>query len=176
MLMENLFENKYVRNESTAKEIYKYWFFKKPTMAAVYAILSVYALACIFGLSFDFEDAREFIFPFILAIILPVLMIISYRSQVKTMVNRDKEMAQGGELVCEVSVNDNEMTLCAFESRSSILISDVKYAFVTESYITVITNARLMIVLKKDSFTLGDTEGFISFLKEKGIKVKGQKK
>ncbi len=173
--METRFENRYVRDENTAKEIYRYWFFKKPLMVAVYVVLAVYAISCIIGLGFDFEDAKEFIMPFILAVILPLLMIISYRSQVKTMVKRDKEMAKGGELICEVSVNDNEFTVSSLESRSRILIDNAKYAFQTKSYIVVITKARLMIILKKDSFTVGDTDGFIAFLKEKGIKVKGKK-
>lgn len=174
--MEKRFENKYVRDENTAKEIYKYWFFKKPTMVAMYVILAVYTFFCILGLSFDFADAREFILPFICALMIPVLMTVSYRSQVKTMANRDKEMANGGELLCEISVNDNEFTVAYFEGRNSIAMDNVKYAFQTKSYIAVITKARLMVILKKDSFTVGDADSFIAFLKEKVIKVKGQKK
>lgn len=174
--METRFENSFVRDENTAKEIYRYWFFRKPTMVALYVILAFYTLACIFGLSFDFEDAKDFIFPFFTAILIPVLMIISYRSQVKTMVNRDREMAKGSELVTRVCVNDNEFTVFSLDSHTSILVSDLKYAFLTKSYIAVITKARLMVILKKDSFTIGDTESFLAFLREKNIKIKGQKK
>ncbi len=174
--METRFENSFVRDENTAKEIYRYWFFRKPTMVALYVILAFYTLACIFGLSFDFEDAKDFIFPFFTALLIPVLMIISYRSQVKTMVNRDREMARGSELVTRISVNDNEFTVFSLDSRTSILVSDLKYAFLTGSYIVVITKARLMVILKKDSFTIGDTGSFLAFLREKSIKIKGQKK
>ena len=43
-----------------------------------------------------------------------------------------------------------------------------------ESYVVVITKARLMFIFRKDSFTEGDADGFIAFLKEKGIKVTGK--
>lgn len=169
--MEIRFENRYTRDEQTAKEIYKYWYFRRPIFIALYVILALYIPACIFGLMFDFEDAREFIAPVIMAIVAPVMMFVSYRSQVSTMVKRDREMAQGGEVVCEVSVSDEEFAVTSLGNRTAIKIYNAKKAYITTNYIVVLTAARLMVILKKDGFTLGDAESFISFLREKGIHI-----
>lgn len=174
--MQARFENSFVRDEDTAKEIYQYWFFKKPTMVAIYAILAFYSLACIVGLCFDFENAEDFMPPCVLAVFLPVMMIISYRSQVKMMVKRDREMANGRELVCNVTVTDGEITFSALDGKNSVSLENLKYAFQTKSYIVVVTNAKLMYLLKNDGFTIGNAEEFIVFLKEKGVKIKGKKK
>jgi len=170
--METRFENKFVREENTAKEIYKHWYFKKPVMVVVHVVLGLYALACILGFILDFESAKETMPIFAMIVFVEVFMLISYRSQVKAMVQRDKEMSGGEALCCEISVTDDEITLSALESRSPVSMSNVKSAFITKNYIVVITKARLMFILKKDSFTKGDANGFIAFLNEKGIKVK----
>ena len=174
--MEILFENIFVRDKKTAKEIYGYWFFKKPTMVAMYSILAAYATACIVGLIIDFESAKESAFPLFCALLLPVLMIISYSSQVKMMVDRDKEMGGGEGISCHVTVTDSELTLTAFDGKNSVSVDNIKYAFLTKNYIVIVTKARLMYILKKDSFTIGDSDGFIAFLLKKGVKVRGQKK
>ena len=124
----------------------------------------------------DFENAEEFMLPCVLAVFLPVMMIISYRSQVKMMVKRDREMANGRELVCNVTVTDGEITFSALDGKNSVSLENLKYAFQTKSYIVVVTNAKLMYLLKNDGFTVGNAEEFIVFLKEKGVKIKGKKK
>ena len=172
--MEALFKNKFVRDENTAKEIYGYWYFKKPLMIVVYAVLGVYALSCILGFIIDFNSAKEAMPVFAMIVFFTAFIFISYRSQVKAMVQRDKEMSGGDALCCEISVSDDEIILTALESRSPVSMGNLKSAFMTKNYIVVITKARLMFILKKDSFTKGDAESFIAFLKEKGIKVKGK--
>ena len=174
--METRFENEFVRDEQTAKEIYKYWYFKKPLMVAVHVVLAFYALSYIFGFIIDFDSAKEAMPIFAMIVFIEVFMLISYRSQVKAMVQRDREMSQGEALRCRISVSDEEIVLYALESRTPVSMSNVKGAFVTRNYIVVITKARLMFIFKKDSFTVGDCDGFIAFLGEKEIKVKGKKK
>lgn len=169
--MEGLFCNKFVRDKDTAKEVYVYWYFKRPLLIVVYAVLGVYALSCILGLIIDFNSAKEAMPVFAMIVFFTAFIFISYRSQVKAMVQRDKEMSGGDALCCEISVSENEITLSALESRSSVEMSNIKSAFETENYIVVLTKARLMFIFKKDSFTKGDAESFIAFLKEKGIKV-----
>lgn len=169
--MEIRFENRYIRDQQTAKEIYKYWYLRRPIFIALYVILALYVPACILGIIFDFDNAREFIAPTVMTLLMPLLMFISYRSQVSTMVKRDGEMAQGGEVVCEVSVCDEEFAVTSLGSRTAIKMYNAKKAYITKNYIVVLTAARLMVILKKDGFTLGDADSFISFLREKGIKI-----
>ena len=173
--MDSRFENEFVRDEQTAKEVYRYWYFKKPVLVAVYVVLALYAISCIIGFIVDFDGAREYIPIFAMICFVVALMIVSYRSQVKAMVQRDKELSHGESLCCKISVSDEEIVLSALDNRSPVSISNVKSAFMTKNYIVVLTKARLMFILKKNSFTLGDCDGFISFLQEKGIKVKGKK-
>ena len=172
--MEVRFENEFTRDESTVKEIYGYWYFKKPVMIAVYAALGFYFLSCILGFILDFESAKESMPIFAMVVFFAIFIFISYRSQVRAMVQRDREMSGGESLCCKISVSDEQMTLTALESSSPISLGNLKSAFMTKNYIVVLTKARLMFIFKKDSFTLGDTESFIAFLKEKGVKVKGK--
>ena len=172
--MELRFENEFVRDESTAKEIYGYWYFKKPLMIAVYVALGFYFLSCILGLILDFESTKESMPILAMIVFFAVFIFISYRSQVRAMIQRDKEMSGGEPLCCKISVSDEVMTLTALESSSPISLGNLKSAFMTENYIVVLTKARLMFIFKKDSFTLGDTESFVAFLKEKDVKVKGK--
>ena len=172
--MESLFCNKFVRDEDTAKEVYVYWYFKRPLLIVVYSIIALYSLACILGFILDFDSAKEALGVFVMGVFVFVLMIVSYHSQVKAMVQRDKEMSGGKPLCCEISVSDDEMTLTALESRSPVSVSNLKSAFITKNYIVVITKARLMFIFKKDAFTQGDAEGLIAFLKEKGVKTEGK--
>ena len=143
-------------------------------MVVVYAVLAPYSLSCILGFIVDFESAKESMPIFIMILLFAVFIFISYRSQVKALVQRDKEMSGGEPICCEISVSDDEMTLTALESRSPVSVSNLKSAFITKNYIVVITKARLMFIFKKDAFTQGDAEGLIAFLKEKGVKTEGK--
>ena len=174
--METRFENEFARDESTAKEVYGYWYFKKPLLIVVYIYLGIYLLSCILGFIIDFQSAKDSMPIFVMILFFLSFMFISYRSQVKAMIQRDKEVSGGEPLCCKISVTDEEMTMSALENRTPISIGNLKSAFVTKNYIVVVTKARLMFIFKKDSFTLGDVDGFIAFLREKGIKIKGQKK
>ena len=173
--METLFENEFARDEGTAKEIYRYWYFKKPLLVVVYIYLGIYALSCILGFIIDFQSAKESMPIFVMVIFFLSFMLISYRSQVKAMIQRDKEISGGEPLCCKISVTEQQMTLSTLENRTPISIDNLKSAFVTNNYIVVVTKARLMFILKKDGFTLGDCDGFIAFLREKGIKIRGKK-
>ncbi len=169
--MESRFENRFVRDEQTAKEVYQYWYFKKPVMIFAYVVLGLYSLACTIGLILDFQAAKESLPILAMIVFMVTFMIVSYFSQVSTMVKRDREMAQGGEVVCEVSVSDGEFAVTSLGNRTAIKIYNAKKAYITTNYIVVLTAARLMVILKKDGFTLGDAESFISFLREKGIHI-----
>lgn len=167
-----LFENKFVREKETIKEIYKHWFFGRPVMICVYVLLCVYALSISLGLIFDPANAGEFLVPFVLLIFTGILMLISYHSQVKTMNLRDEELSGGRELLCEISVTEGEIVHSVLENRQSVSMASIKYAFITKNYVVVVSKAQMMYILKKDSFTVGDAEGFISFLRGKGVKIK----
>lgn len=174
--MEARFENRFVRDKNTAREIYGWWFYKRPLFVFVYVYMAIYMLFFALAAVFTPESVGEVI-PIVICILICVAAFaFSYFSQVRAMVKRDAEMSGGGELVCTVTVDDTEAVVTALDSRTAIGLENVKFAFATGGYIVLVTKARLMIILKRDSFTLGTSDGFIAFLKEKGIKVKGKKK
>ena len=172
---ETLFENRFVRDEATAKEIYGYHFFKRPLMIALYVMIALNVLIRIPGLIFDYDSWDDSLLPLVLSLFILVMMFVAYRSQVKALVSRDDENAGGEEFFNELRVTDSEMSITSPVGSQSIGIDKLKYAFVTRNYICVVTKARLMYIFKKDSFTTGDGYGFIAFLREKGIKVRGKK-
>ncbi len=174
--MEIRFKNKYIRDKSTAKNIYGYWFFKRPIIIVVYVLIFLNALSCTLGFVFDPEGASELVAPFAFLVFSCALIITSYFSQIKTMVKRDEEMAGGRELICETRVTDSEITTESLGNESTLGLEGIRYAFVTSEYIILVTKAKRMFIFKKDGFTVGDSESFIAFLRENSIKVKGQKK
>ena len=174
--METRFENKYIRDKQTAKDVYGYWYFKRPIMIACYVVLgiwaAIYSLGAILTPGFASDN---FIVAFVVTASMSIVL-FAYYNQVNGMVKRDMELARGREILCKSTVTDSEIIFSNFGNEVSISIDNVKYAFVTNQYIALVTKAKLMCMFKKDSFTVGDTDSFIAFLREKGIKVKGKKK
>lgn len=172
---EILFENKFVRDKAVIKEIYTHWYFKRPLMIAIFAYFGLYLVACLFAMIFSPEELADLIYPIVVIIFALFMLFLVYISSVNTAAKRDSELANGGELLCTVSVTDSEITNSALESNNKVSFDNVNRAFITKNYAVVVTKARIVYIFKKDSFTIGDTESFIAFLKSKGIKVRGKK-
>lgn len=168
----NLFENKFVRDKSAAKELYGFWFLKRPIMLFIHIAMAVCIFFYIITICSGILSFSELSFPIFLIIFYWVLLFVSYLSQVSTMVKRDSELANGGELLCEITVTDREITHISRGNTQSIGFDKVKYAFSTQNYVAVVTEAKYVYMIKKDGFTLGDSESFIAFLCGKGIKVR----
>ena len=170
------FVNSFTRDKNTAKEIYGWWFYKRPLFVAFYVIMAFYLLSFVLGMIISPEGAIRDL-PVAAFILFGIFLFsFSYFSQVRAMIRRDAEMSGGKELVSTVTITDSEAAVTSFDSRTAIAFENLKYAFATKNYIVLVTKARLMIILKKDSFTVGDLDGFVAFLQAKGIKVKGKKK
>ena len=171
--MENaLFKNEFVRDKNTAKEIHGYWFFKRPLMIVIYALFGVYtALILLTSILFP-EISADFSIVSLMVLAYLALLIIPYRMNVNAMVKRDEELAKGREFLCEISVTDTEIIHTALENNQSIGFESISHAFITKSYVAVVSKARIIYIFKKDGFTVGDCDGFVAFLKEKGIKIK----
>ena len=171
-MKETLFENKYVRDKGTAKEIYRHQFFSSKIMLIANVIAALYGIAIIFGLIFDFRDAKGYLFQLVLLFIYAGVLYYSYDAQVKTQVARDSEITGGADFVCSLSVTDEEIRIENPVGAQSLSISELKYAFLTKSYIALVSNAKFMYLFKKDSFSKGDADSFIAFLKDRELKFK----
>lgn len=169
------FANKYIRDKGTAKEIYRYWFFKQPIIILVYVMFGLWTISYILGSIIDPWFAFDNSYTLVIIIFCCFLMVLSYMSQVRMMVKRDEEMAGGRELLCETVVTDTKITTMSLGNENTLGFDGIRYAFITKEYIVLVTKARRVFIFKKDSFTIGDTESFVAFLKLKGIKVRGKK-
>lgn len=167
--MEILFENEYTQNKAWAKDIYGYMYFKRPLMVVFH---SLFTLFFILGL-YHWLVWDQIMWPNLLS--LPLffgLSAYSYFINVKTVLKRGIE-AHGGPLECATVVTDQEITLKASNGAESVLhYPDIKRAVQTKKYIYLWTKANLLYSFKKDAFTVGSAEEFLTLLKQKNIKVK----
>ena len=173
-VMDNpMFVNEYSRTKDTMKEIYGYWYFRRPLSVALYSIV---ALNLVMRLIFLLTDG--YIDPLNTFRILFIAALYSslYFIQVHSASKKDSQLVHGEDLHACIIVASDRFYPSPSDERVYIELSSVNYAFLTKNYVVlVMKTTRLMLIFHKDSFTLGTSDGFIAFLKEKGIKVKGKK-
>lgn len=166
--METLFENSYVRNKELAKEIYRYFYFQRKVIVVCHVLLLlsflVNLLTAILGETYS-------LYVFIFAPLLILFRIYCYFSQVNAMVKRDQEV-HGGEITVQTLVTDEYIQQTASTgSVNKLEYGKIRKAIQTKNLIILRTKANLFYIFRKDTFTLGTKDGFIAFLREKGIKV-----
>lgn len=167
--MDVLFENTHVRTKELAKEIYGYFYFRRKLYIfgwIVCGLSFVTNLVCaIFGDSYSTTI-------FILAPFIVLLPLYAYLRQVNIMVKRDKEV-HGKEIEVTTVVTDEFIQQTASTgSVNKITFDNIKVVIQTKNLILLRSKANLLYIFRKDTFIVGDKSEFISFLKNKGIKVK----
>ena len=169
---EVMFKNEFVRDESCAKALYQYWFFKRPMFVAFYC----YGVLCIIGSVWATLAGLcdpEISVPLFLVVALSlVVFILSYFRNVRVMVDRDRELSNGGGLFVTVTVDDDKITCTNVSGSMSLRLDQIKNVAVHGGYIFIMTKASFVYAMKEDSFTIGDSESLLKFLASKGIKVK----
>ena len=166
-----LFKNILYKNEQATKEPLKYISFDSPSSMGGYIFFACVSIlfmctAAITVSITSFISGLIFIGFFIAA------TIISYHSNIKRTLARDKELAMGREMIITNVVYDDRIELICYETRNSINLNDIKSAVILENYIILNTKAKQFLTLQNNSFVLGTYEDFINFLTYKGIKVK----
>lgn len=173
--MDNLlFVNEYSRNKDTLKENYKYWYFRRPIAVLLYAVVAFNLL-----LQMYYWLNEYYVEPIngLLSIFIAIAFASLYFIQVNSTMKKDKQLCHGNELKVCISVTNDRLYPGETDSDFYLDIVNVRYAFETKNYITlVMKSTRMMLILHKDGFTTGDLDGFRAFLKDKKIKIRGQKK
>ena len=168
--MEALFENRYTKNPEMYKELYQYYYFKRPLIMACnvcYALFILWTVFCIIaGLPYS---------PIL--IILPLVMYafeaFRYFSALSIAKKRDAELGGQSNMETAVIVTDNFMRYTAVNGAEvDVEYSVFKNAVCTKNLILLRSKARLVYIIPKDTFTKGDPNAFLAFLSSKGIKVK----
>ena len=167
--METLFENKYVRNEAIMKEVYQYFYFKRPLYLVIDTIIGLIFVANIAvwlsGGSMNFA----------VLIAVPLFLLIRfviYRGAVDMLLKQDKDMYKGKAVKVQNIVTEGSIKTVILKSMNKITYSKIKVAIDTKHLIIVCSDRDMMYVFEKDSFTKGTSGEFITFLKGKGIKVR----
>ena len=165
---EPLYINSFICEESTTKAYYTHFYFtssKNKTMHILTPILLVLCiLSAIPNLTFIYICLGAYLF-------LCICFCLSYRRAIKTDIARNKEISNGAPYIKELLVFDDKIIQNSPNGSMSIWMENIKEAEATKNYIYVVTKSNFCIKKKKDSFTLGNAEDFIEFLKSKGIKV-----
>ena len=165
--METLFENSYVRNKELAKEIYRYYYFQRKGLIVCYVLL----LLSFFGNILIFEKTYNWG----VCIFVPLFFLFQlycYFRQVNTMVKRDIEV-HGKEISVETIVTNEYIQNTASTGAVNKLEYDkIRNSVQTKNLILLRSKANLIYIFRKDTFTKGNKEDFISFLNGKGVKIK----
>ncbi len=164
---EPIFKNVFIRDEETLKEFYKHNYLKATRFRIIYIGYAI--LLFLYLVTWNLSLFGAYLF---LGLIFAFIILFSYSQNLKTTIARDKELANGRDVVSQISVFDDKIELTVLENTQSVSFENVKRADQTKNYICVITKAKFAYIFKKGSFTKGDAEGFIEFLRSKGIKVR----
>ena len=165
-------ENRYVSTKEHVKEMYAYSQLKNPIsifLMASLAVLWVIELAlCIWLQQFP-------VYSVVFLIAAPIvigLWVFSYFKAVKLHIKREQEL-YGGAREIVVTADDDTFNFCpGGENRKSLYYSQIKKVRRTKNLIIVISDANLMYVLRKDSFTQGNEEKFYDILGENRVNFK----
>ncbi len=167
--MEILFENSYVRNKELAKEIYRYYHFQRKPLVVCHIIIFLSLVANLLAVIFDEKHNLGII---VFSLFYFSARLFSYYNQVNAMVKRDNEM-YGKEITVETIVTDEFIQNTASTgSVNKIEYDKIRSAAQTKNLILLRSQANLIYIFRKDTFTKANAEMFIAFLMTKGIKVK----
>ena len=167
--MEILFENSYTRNKEWAKDVFRYIRFKRPIAIILFVAMAVCLAAGLF--SFIVSGGFPWLNLIVSAVFLALMFFVYFRD-INLTLKRDIEV-YGKALDVTVTVTAENITQTLPNgSETHLNYADIKKAVATKNYIYLWSKANLIYSLKKNAFSVGDTDGFLGFLKNKGIKVK----
>ena len=172
--MDNvIFVNEYNRTKDTMKEIYSYWYFRRPFAIVLIAVILLNLVMRLkdFVLYGYIDPLTTFLVVFI-----AILYTFTYFMQLNAATKKDEQITHGNQLTLSFSFTPDRIYVGKIEGDYYYDYSQVKFAFETKNYITlVMKSTRMMLTVHKDGFIVGDLDGFRSFINEKKIKIKGKK-
>ena len=165
---EPLFQNKFAYDKQTIKEIISHFLLKTRVMKAIYICIPIFVI-CNIALSL-LSSAYLPLQKILLIGFLVSLIFIGLGILETMLVNTPKYADQS---ISNVSVDDESIDWKFGDKAKIYKTRKVLAFFETENYIVFIPNIYTsnLVILKKNSFTVGTSEEFVSFLKSKGVKV-----
>ena len=167
--METLFESVYVRDEKVAKETFRYFYFQRKVLIACYVVMaSSFLVAIPLAISGSSNVWPVFIFvPLFFAIV-----IYRYIQAVRMSVKRDRELFGEDVTIRSVATDTYVQNLTPDGGNAKAEYRNIRSAVQTKNLILLFTQANLIYIFKKDSFTKGTAEDFIRHLRNRGLQIK----
>ena len=167
--METLFENKYVRDEKMMKEVYQYFYFKRPLYLVIDTIIGLIFVANIAL----WLSGKGMNYAVLIAVPLFILIrFVVYRGAVDMLMKQDKDMYKGKAVKVQNYVTEHGIKTVIFKGVNNLAYHNIKQVIKTRHLIIICAQSNAMYVFAQDSFTKGSTGEFVAFLKEKGLKVR----
>ncbi|MBQ7416289.1 MAG: hypothetical protein IJW14_04560 [Oscillospiraceae bacterium] len=165
--MDTLFECSYLHTAEMDQEFYRYWFFKRPLMVALYVLLLLGFLCGVldYFLYFNF-DVTLFLPPVAFG-----LMYLTYRSNTDASQKRNLEVANGENLEIRILLTSEKVLYeTSVSGRTRELpLNGIKKVIDLSSQIVLVSDAKMLYSFRKDSFTKGSAAEMVQFLKQKGL-------
>ena len=167
--MEIRFENNYERTPAVMKEIYRFLFFKRPVNIVLYILLGGIVAWNVVStlLSGDYRFTAC-----VYVLIFLVMQFVMYRNAVRNAISRDKAQFGVEGLSVHTQVSE-EGIRCTYGERVAkpIELCNIKKVIKTKNLILLHTNTRLLLIFRKDNFTVGTQEEFLEYLRSNGLKA-----
>ncbi len=167
--MEILFQNTYTRNKALLKEVYQLYYFKRKIIIAldIFFLLAFLGnlVIAVFEKTYNWEA-------WIVSLVFFFVQFFCYFRAVKTIIARDKEL-HGKEIEVQTVVTDEGIKITTSTGTTNhIDFAKIKKVYQTKNLILLQTQAKLVCIFRKESFSVGDKDSFLAFLRSKGISVK----
>lgn len=167
--MEIIFKNNVTMNESYIKQATRTTVFGRPAVIALYGIS---ALLLVISTCELLINEKLIVLGFLFPVAIIVGLLLLYFSTVKLSVRRLHEVYGNS---CEIVTEVTDEGICQItdgKNAVNLAFQDVLGAVTTKDYIFVISKGKIVFAFSKNGFSIGDSASFLTFLKNKGIKVK----
>ena len=167
--MEILFKNSFIKTEEWIKEVNRYMFFKRPRFVVCLVLCLLVLSLGIYKLLFlHIFDILFLVVPICWFTVTPLLY---FKTNTITAKRINEIYGNNFEVVYEVTKDGIKQTN-SNGAQQQIYYDIIKKGYQTRNYILLHSKANILYAFKKDGFSIGDADGFLTFLRNKGIKIK----
>lgn len=169
--METLFKSTYIRSKKDIKDICRYLYLSRGVNIAL-DVLVWFCVALIIAASVYIGDYIMLIFAALLLIIWS-LQFVMYALAVKSILRSYDEISDGkGIRVDFIVTGSNAWVTTSVGEDYGIPFEKIKKIVVRKNTFLIVTGAKLVYAVLRDSFVIGDEDSFLKFFKAKGVKIK----
>lgn len=165
--MEALFENKFTRDAEWAKDHFGYMYIRRPLLIFMEVVAALCFAWLVYDLIVNSVINVLLLLYFVFWGVMPALL---YRKNSEMALKRDFEIhGRTIEVVTTVTNKGIEISQST-GALYRLSFSDMKKVVQTKKFIYLWSKTNTLYSIKKDSFSVGNTEDFLLFMRNKGIR------